>query len=266
MLRNVFSSLLLAVVAALSCGSAIRAQGSTAKVGHYTLLPRQSTLHQSGGFAGREVNYLLTGKYDVVLGTGSPVAANFDNAEVWGAVISPYPTPAVAYDIDQILNLEGLHGQALPVAAPFDVYEFTGKIADGSSIHLFGSVIGPWMYLRGGTTPPPNTADYFTYQLKALARTRPFADANNDGTVDAADYVAMRNNAASLGAEQATLNDWFDQYGESIPDVTAYDTMLSAAVGTLATTAAVPEPGMLNAMIMGMVLGRILMSRIRRRT
>jgi len=249
MARNVLWSLLLVLAGTGFFAVPSNAQSSVGILDHYTLLPRYSTLQQSGGFAGRQTDYLLTGKYDLL--RSASAGAKFQNAEVWGSIISPYPTTAMVFDIDRLLNLEGLQGQALPVAAPFDVYEFTGKIADGSSIRLYGSFIGPWMYLRGSTTPPPNTADYFTYQLKALARTRPFADANNDGAVDAADYVMLRTNAAAMSSSQPTLDDWFQQFGETVPDLNAYDAMLSAAVGSLAPAAAVPEPSLCAIALLG---------------
>lgn len=260
MARNVLWSLLLAFAGIGLFAVPGSAQSSVDNLGHYRLLPRYSTLQQSGGFAGRETDYLLSGKYDVL--RSAPSGAKFKNAEVWGSVISPYPTVAMVFDIDTLLNLEGLQGQALPVAAPFDVYEFTGKIADGSSIRLYGSFIGPWMYLRGSTTPPPNAADYFTYQLKVLARTRPFADANNDGTVDAADYVMLRPNATALSADQPNLVDWFQQYGETIPDLNAYDAMLSAAVGSLAPAAAVPEPSLCVIAVLGLLAFRAQRRRV----
>lgn len=258
MARNVLWSLLLGFAGSGFFAIHSSAQTSVGSLDHYTLLPRYSMLQQSGGIAGRETDYLLTGKYDLLRSASE--GAKFENAQVWGSIISPYPTAAVVFDIDKLLNLEGLKGQALPVAAPFDVYEFTGKISDGSPIRLYGSFIGPWMYLRGGTTPPPNTADYFTYQLKALARTRPFADANDDGTVDAADYVMMRIRAAALSNDSASLSDWFEQFGESVPNLNAYDAMLSAAVGGLAPAATVPEPATRMVAVLG-VLSLMMMRR-----
>ena len=159
---------------------------------HYRLVPRLSTLHQTGGIAGIDLRYRLLGKYDFRHGTGWTAKAAFENAEIWGSIISDLPTPAYVIDVDQILNLEGLDGKALPVGAPFDVYQFRGLTSDGSSVELFAAVIGPWMYLRGATQPPPGSADYFTYHLRALARSGPFADFNGDGVVDAADYVVLR--------------------------------------------------------------------------
>jgi hypothetical protein len=267
--------LLCLMVVPAGCGlitQSIHAQDPAEFLDHYRLLPRLSTLHQTGGIAGVDHRYRLIGKYDFRHGSGWTAKASFENAEVWGSIISDLPTPAVVIDVDEILNLEGLRGEALPVGAPFDVYQFKGLTADGSSINLFASVIGPWMYLRGATEPPAGSADYFTYHLRALARSRPFADFNGDGTVDGADYVMLRNaNAAGGGVGIGGSNDITagagfaelrEQFGETVPDLAAMDSMMSAAIGSSFTTAAVPEPTAMSLAILG---GVMLAGRRRRR-
>jgi hypothetical protein len=240
-----------------------RAQDPPALLDHYRLLPRLSTLHRSGGIAGIDERYRLIGKYDLRHGTGWTAEASFENAEVWGSIISDLPHPAVVLDVDEILNLEGLKGEALPVAAPFDVYQFTGQTADGSSVELFASVIGPWMYLRGGTHPPPDSADYFTYQLRAVARSRPFADFNDDGVVDAADYTVLRDSGGLGGVGAASSDDvtagagfaeWKQQFGESVPDFAAMEAMMAGMAAGLAAATATPEPAAMWLAIVGGLL------------
>lgn len=243
MRRNIFCELSLSLAIFVLARPSAWAQLPRDILDHYTLLPRASTLYQTGGIAGVKNAYRLTGGYDLQHSVGWAATASFENAEVWGAMISPIPTPAVVLDVDQLLNLEGLKGEALPVAAPFDIYQFTGTIDDGSAIRLIGALIGPWMYLRGNTQPPSGSADYFAYTINALARSpRPFADLNDDGSVDAADYVLIRKNIAAANPDQVSLDDWFQQFGETVPDVAAYDTMMKAAADSLSPTSAVPEP------------------------
>lgn len=242
MRRNFFGGLGFSLAIVVLASPNGRAQLPPEILDHYKLLPRASTLYQSGGIAGVKNVYRLTGSYDLQHSAGWSATNSFQNAEVWGAIISPNPTPAVVLDVDQLLNLEGLKGEALPVAAPFDVYQFTGTIDDGSTIRLLGSVIGPWMYLRGNTQPPAGSADYFIYTINALARSpRPFADLNDDGSVDAADYVVLRKNIAAANPDHVSLDDWFEQFGESVPDLAAYDTIMTAALGSLSPTSEVPE-------------------------
>jgi hypothetical protein len=140
------------------------AQGPSV-VDHYRLIPRQSTLHQSGGFAGFDLDYRLLGDYGFARSTSSTTTAGakFVKPEIWGSLISDGPTPAYVIDVDEILNLTRLQGKLLPVASPFDVYQFQGHASDGSSVNLYASLLGPWMYLRGATQPPPGSADYFEY-------------------------------------------------------------------------------------------------------
>ena len=154
-------------------------------------------MHQTGGFAGFDWRFRLLGKYDLVHGDAAGTRAKFANAEIWGSRISDGPVTADVLDVDRVFNLAGLKGESVPVAAPFDVYRFTGETADGSSVNLFASVFGPWMYVRGGTQPPPGSADFFQYDIRMLARSRPFADFNDDGRVDGADYVLARKASAT---------------------------------------------------------------------
>jgi hypothetical protein len=215
---------------------------------HYRLLPRASVLHQTGGFAGVNQRYRLTGEYDFHHGLRPLSPAGFENAEIWGSLISDLPTPAVVIDVDEILNIEGLEGKLLPTGGPLDLYEFRGKIGDGSSIHAHATVLGRWMYMRGFTEPPPNSADFFEYSFRTLARRGPSADLNDDGVVDAADFVAMRHenrvghdirNDLTMGAG---LSDWRQQFGEATPDLTVMDAMMSSALASFASVGSVPEP------------------------
>ncbi len=268
MKRFFFVCLLLVPAAVGSLTPSSLAQDPPVSLDHYRLVPRLSTLHQTGGIAGFDLRYRLLGKYDFRHGSGWTAEASFENAEVWGSIISDGPTPAFVIDVDEILNLEGLKGEALPVAAPFDVFEFTGETGDGSSVRLLAAVIGPWMYIHGGTQPPEGSADFFEYELRAVARSRPFADFNGDGVVDAADYTVMRDLVALgdvgalAGAGAASSDDltagagyaeWKEQFGESVPNFTAYDAMMNAAAagsGAASTTAA-PEPTFVSILVVG---------------
>ena len=251
MKRALFVSLLLvsAVGSWLSLPS--HAQSPPERSTHHRLLPRLSTLHQTGGIAGVRLDYRLLGEYDLRRGSEWGATASFENAEIWG---SPLFSPlAYVIDVDEILNLEGLKGEALPVAAPFDVYKFSGTTANGSSVELFAAMLGPWMYVRGGTRPPAGGADYFTNDVRWVARSRPFADFNGDGVVDAADYTVMRDsgqiNGGAASSDDLTAGasyaDWKEQFGERVPDFTAVDAMMGSAAGLGAASAA-PEPASLG--------------------
>jgi hypothetical protein len=234
---------------------------------HYRLLPRVSVLHQTGGIAGVDQRYRLTGEYDFRHGLRPLSTAGFENSEIWGSLISDLPTPAFVIDVDEILNIDGLEGKSLPSRGPLDLYEFRGKTGDGSSIHAHAAVLGRWMYMRGFTEPPPNSADFFEYRFKTLARRGPSADVNDDGVVDAADFVAMRDvdgvgrnfrKDLSIGAD---LSEWRRQFGEATPDLTVMDTMLSSALASFVTVASVPEPTSLSLAFVAGILVAVLLRR-----
>jgi len=113
--------LCLLAIGFLVCGApaALHGQDPADIVSHYRILPRLSVLRESGGFAGIDRRYRVMGKFDLRTQVGNWTGnASFEHAEVWGSQISDGPVPAVVIDVDQILNLEGLGGEVLPVAAP----------------------------------------------------------------------------------------------------------------------------------------------------
>ena len=126
------------------------------------------------------------------------------------------------------------------------------------------------MFLRGATEPPPGSADYFTYHIRALARSKPFADFNDDGVVDAADYVMLReaetNGGIGVGSDALTAGvgyvEWAQQFGETTPDLGEIDSALTAAMSSFVTTSAIPEPA---AAVLAIVGGLILASCRRRK-
>jgi hypothetical protein len=187
---------------------------------------------------------------------------------------------AYVLPLDQTLNLSGLTGWQLPVAAPFDVYQFDGTTQDGSTVKLIAAEIGPWLHLRGETTPPPGSADFFEYELKAVARRRPFADFTQDDAVDNADLATWSSRyglkATALDSlaqgdanedgvsDGADFLEWQRQAGEVAPALASLDAMVDAALATLAVNgtaslAAVPEPGSLGLLVIG--IGCIVLRR-----
>ncbi|TWT99602.1 hypothetical protein Pla108_05450 [Botrimarina colliarenosi] len=234
---------------------------------HYRIVPRKSTLIESGGFTGWTQRYRVHGQFDFlqlwtpgVPGDPQQRVVEFDNANVYAPLGEMLPA---FYDVDDLFNLEGLAGKLLPLGAPFDVYHFQGlgntsaaaSPLEQSTVNLYAALLGPWMYLYGETTPPPYSADYPVYQFQALAYQGRWADWNEDGVVDAADYTVMRDQQATLAAsdfdETVAIDDWRSQYGEREPDVAAFQAAFSAA---RATAVAVPEPGCAVLVAIGIAL------------
>jgi hypothetical protein len=238
----------------------------------YRFLPRYSVLHESGGIYPREVDFRVIGTFDLVTEPGPtdvwpPVyVAKFDDVEAWAS----HPILAYVLPLNQVLNLEGLHGYQLPVEAPFDLFKFEGTTQDGSAVDLYASIQGPWLRLRGGTTPPPGSADMFEYTIRALARETPFADFNGTGDVDWSDLAKWRSgfSATTPSVEPERFGDadgdrlvdgtdflsWQQQVGVVDAPLAELDAAMDAALASLNLTfAAVPEPSAASIFAVGML-------------
>ena len=105
----------------------------------------------------------------------------------------------------------------------YSVYQLAGTLADGTSIN------GTYFFLENGTganfqlLPPPNLS----------------GDFNNDGTVDAADYVVWRKTDGT----QLGYDTWRANFG-------------GRAGGASVTNAAVPEPAAALLLLLGAAIGR----------
>lgn len=223
----------------------------------YRFQLRHSTMHVSGGFAGWDYEAPIYGTFDFLEGfesgvdpdglpTLEPFAA-FDDVRAWW--LHPAAFPGIG--LDQTVNLSGLDGELLAVGAPLDVYEFAGVEGQGQPMHLYAAKIGRWLYLRGENEPGPGTADFFEYEIRALARVRPFADLDGDDLVNGADISMWRDhfgldavgdideNGSTGGSDFLALQS---QQGETVPDIAVLDATLAAVSGSIT---AVPEPSSL---------------------
>lgn len=228
---------------------------------HYQFLPGRSVLNESGGIAGFNTNMPVRGTFDFSLGAGVTdvwpprIEAHFSNVKAGGI----HPILATVYPLDRVLILSEMTGYQVPLISglPIDVYQFQGKKFDGSSVNVYAALSGSWLYLRGGTKPPPGSADYFSYEIKALARLRPTADFDQNESVDAVDLAkwASRFGLSSAAGASSTMGDadgdldidgqdflaWQRQAGETPPSLDQLDAMLSVALAASAP-GGVPEP------------------------
>jgi len=167
--------------------------------------------------------------------------AKFVEPEVWAA----HPHQDVVLDVDELFNLEGIAGVGRSRLFPLrpHLFHFNGTTSDRFTVDLHALVAGPWLYLRGGLTPPHDTdAILPEYQLRALARQQPSGDFNDDGIVDADDLRAWIDNRLRNGAD---FLHWQRSLGEEAPTLETLDAALNAAL--TAAASAVPEPSLLVA-------------------
>jgi hypothetical protein len=238
----------------------------------YRFLPSRSDLTETGGLYPRHIDYRVYGTLDFAvhwnLGDNAwGKSAAFENVKAWAS----HPILAYVLPLDNVLNLSELKGRQLPVASPITVYKFEGTKDDGSAVNLYASVIGPWLHLRGGTTPPPGGADMLQYEIHATAHTSPFADYNNDGVVNRDDLAAWSSGlgkttppGSDLSYDGAGLLLLQRQLSDAPPPDAAFDAAISAAIAATQTAdaAAVPEPKTLGLLALA---GVILVRGLRRR-
>jgi hypothetical protein len=252
--------LLLALAVGGVAVAALRAQADPPDLlRQYRFLDAFSQLRATGGIAGIDVTYDVSGTFDLITGweyrlDPPPLSlhayARFDQVDAWAS----HPLlDGLPLNLDRVLNLTGLRGELLPVGAPFDVYEFTGKTEDGSAVRLLGRLLGQWLALDGQTTPPPGSADFLAYELRSWARLRPYADFDGDGSVGDRDFSVWEQHFGAVlppasgspwiwgdadedgAVDGADLLLWQRQYGETPP-----------VFVPLTASQAVPEPATLG--------------------
>lgn len=128
----------------------------------YVFLPDQSTLLQTGGIAGVNWNYSVEGYFQLTVdtdaGTGSftLVDANAIDNSPFERTLNP----------NQVFNMNSLLGTILDETT----ISFTGLASDGSDVHITATFQDNLVHLVGQTTAPPNSADFFTFNLDATAQ------------------------------------------------------------------------------------------------
>jgi hypothetical protein len=214
-------------------------------------LPRLSVLHQTGGIAGVDFRYRVRGEFDFEV-TQSPLtvfpplySAKFVDPELEGI----HPVLDVVFDVDEAFNLARLEGStSLHYPRRPNLFTFRGETGDGSSVLLHALRRGRWFYMRGGTTPPPGSADFFEFDLRLVARRAPVADTNDDGVVDWRDLRDWANGPAGRGND---FLEWQRQLGEREPTMAELDGELNEALAAVgASISAVPEPASLALLAM----------------
>jgi len=198
----------------------------------YKFVPSESTLFQTGGFAGVDFALPISGTFGLV--TGYEVNFPLLEPTAWFRdveAVAAHPWYPEGLPLDDALNLSGLDGT-------FDdpnLLHFSGSDSQGHAVELQAELNGPWLHLTGGNRP--GCCDFFTYEIDALARRTLFADFDLSGTVDEADLVMWEGDFGSAGSADAN--------GDGMSDGTDFLAWQQQMVGSVApgeTLQSVPEP------------------------
>jgi hypothetical protein len=202
--------------------------------------------------------YQTTVTTDAVLGTpfiGSNYSSIAYNPEVSDFVYALYSGFASGTSVTHLYVLDPTDGYAQEADIVLSGSSQTGREmaldADGNLfISAFDSTI---TYIPASAAQNPGTltdnSSVFWYQSTSAATSfvgidigfgeaAADADYNNDGTVDAADYVAWRKSPASFGGDPAGYDAWKQQFGQPSP---------GAGGG-----GAVPEPASMTMLAIGL--------------
>jgi hypothetical protein len=135
---------------------------ASAETNTYIFLPEKSTIVQTGGIAGVNWTYSVEGLLQLTVdpntGTASfiYVDANATDDSSFQRTLDP----------NEVFNMTSLAGSFIDDTT----ISFTGKAKDGSDVHIKVTIEDDLLYLVGETTPPPNSADFFSFSLNAIAR------------------------------------------------------------------------------------------------
>lgn len=128
----------------------------------YTFISDQSTLVQTGGFAGVHWTYLIEGEFTLDVDLDARTAS-FLQVETKAV---DRDSPDRVLDPNTAMNLANLTG----TMGDDGSLRFTGKAANEVTVNIQMTLKQGLVHLKGETTPPPGSADFFILNLDALAR------------------------------------------------------------------------------------------------
>jgi len=136
---------------------------ANAETSIYVFVPGQSTVVQTGGFAGVHETYGIEGKFRLTVDFDAGIAS-FDMVD---ANLTEPTGFLYSQSLGEIFNMAALAGTIVDDTT----IDFEGKTADGteSDVRLKLSFSNDSAHLTGKTTPPSNSADMFFYDLDAVA-------------------------------------------------------------------------------------------------
>ena len=184
---------LLILLALCSLGNRVEAETST-----YVFVPGESTVTKTGGFAGVNETYSVSGRFwlsvDFEAGIASYEMVDANLTDETGAIY--------AWGLGEVFNMTALIGRVVDETT----VKFEGKTAGrtDSDVQLKLTLQDDSARLTGTITPPPNSADMFFYDLEAVA-TASGEYGGGPGEPNAPYLIYTPEQMNAIGAEP---NDW----------------------------------------------------------
>jgi hypothetical protein len=176
-----------------STASEITASGGTIT---YIFLPDQSTVVQTGGIAGVHWIYSIEGQFQLAFDPNVGTAF-FSQVDANAVDDSPYRR---TLDPNEVFNMTGLVG----IIIDDTIIVFAGKAADDSDIFIIMILNDDLIYLVGQTYPPIGSADFFVFNIDAVAQNQK-KYGGGTGTADDPYLIYTAEQMNTIGTEP---NDW----------------------------------------------------------
>jgi hypothetical protein len=125
-------------------------------------VPDQSTVVQTGGIAYVHWTYSIEGQFELTVDPNAGTAS-FAHVDANATDDSPFKR---TLDPNHVFNMTSLVGTVVDNTT----IKFTGKASDGSDVLITATLQDDVAHLIGQTTPPPNSADFFIFNLDAVAQ------------------------------------------------------------------------------------------------
>jgi len=152
--------MMLLLILLIGC---IFSRPTIAETSVYVFGSDQSTVVKTGGFAGVHETYAVTGQFQLIVDSNAGIAF-FETVD---ANLADETGLEYGRSLNEIFNMTAL---AVTVIDDTTI-QFEGKTADGteSDVSLKLSFSKDPAHLTGKTTPPPDSADMFFYDVNAVA-------------------------------------------------------------------------------------------------
>jgi len=136
---------------------------ANAEKSFYVFDSGQSVVVKTGGFAGVHITYTITGQFRLIVDSDAGIASFV----IVDANLTDETGAEYGRSLEEIFNMTGLAS----IVVDDTTIQFEGKTADGteSDVRLTLSFMDGLARMTGNTTPPPNSADLFFYDVNAVA-------------------------------------------------------------------------------------------------